>query len=204
MKAIWMLLQIDKRLSDHPFAAVVAADAPALVTRAYDTDNGRWAKRPTGASSVEYGSDWWIYAEADQLAMTLDLASGTLADELAQTQAHWLSDYVDHVYPGEVIPGIRRDGTPVWSWPPGDTAKCNEWKNGYHSSEHALVGMMVGHWREGEDVVLHFAVPEDAVDTFVATPYVFAGRELSREAGATHTVGGRTLQEVTVRFGDLY
>lgn len=204
MKAVWMVLQIDKRLDDHPFHDDVAALADPLVTRAFDLDNGRWAKRPTSASAVEYGSDWWIYAEADQLTATLDLADGRHAARLAQTQAHWLTDYVDEVYPGEVIPGIKRDGSPVWSWPATDTAKCNEWKNGYHSTEHALVLSIVGAWREGEDVVLHFALPDEAADTLPVTPYVFQGRELGRTPGQTREVGGRTLRQTTVRFSDIY
>lgn len=205
MKSVWMVREIDKRLPDHPFRELVEATARDLVARAFDEEHGRWSKRPTSASAVEYGSDWWQYAEADQLAATLDLVDGRYDALLASTQASWLEDYVDRVYDsGEVIPGITREGEPVWSWPPGDTAKCNIWKNGYHTSEHALVMAITGAQRAGEEVVLHFAVPAEEVATFTATPYIFHGRELGREAGAVVSVGGRELVEVAVRFGAIW
>ena len=203
MKAVWMLLEIDKRLPDHPFHDFVVSVADPLVARAFDGDNGRWAKRPTSASAVEYGSDWWIYAEADQLAATLNLTDARHDDLLVQTQAHWVSDFVDRDR-GEVVPGIKRDGSWAWNWPNGDTAKCNEWKNAYHSSEHALVLSILGRQREGAEVVLHFAVDPDDAATFIARPYIFHGREVGRTPGDLVTVGSRTLREVEVRFRDIY
>ncbi len=204
MKSVWMLLQLDKRLPSHPFHDFVAASADALVARAFDVDNGRWAKRPLSATAVEYGSDWWIYAEADQLTATLNLVDARYDTLLANTQANWVGDYVDRVYAGEVIPSIRRDGSPAYGWPPGDTAKCNEWKNGFHSTEHALILSILGNQREGAEVSLSFAVPpEDAAD-FIARPYIFEGREVRREPAAAVEVGGRTLQVVKVVFRDIY
>ncbi|MFO0746658.1 MAG: AGE family epimerase/isomerase [Myxococcota bacterium] len=203
LKALWMLLQIDKRHDDHPFHDYVAAHADTLLGRAFDTTNGRWAKRYSSATGVEYGNDWWIAAEEDQFAATLDLTDGRYDAILGQTQAHWLATTPTRSTPARSS-SVKRDGSPVYPWPAGDTAKCNEWKNGYHSSEHALVMAMLGDRREGKEVTLHFAVPVADVETFVATPYIFLGRELGREAGATHEVGGRVLQDVTVRFADLY
>lgn len=205
LKSYWMLLQIDKRLPDHPFHDFVINNVYRWVDRAYDSTNGRWGKRPVTATLNEWGSDWWIYAEADQLAATLDLIDGRYLDERTQTQAHWLSDYVDTRRAArEIIPGIRQDGSPVYGWPDDDTAKCNEWKNGFHSVEHALVLHLIGRWREDRPVELHFAVPEAEVNNFVAKPYVFDGREVSRTPAEVLTVGGRTLRHVVVTFDQLY
>ena len=205
LKSYWMVLQVDKRLADHPFHDVVFDQVYTLVDRAYDADNGRWSKRPTSASNVEYGSDWWIYAEEDQIAATLDLIDHRYTETLAATAGHWLSDYVDGTYEiGEIIPGIKRDGSPVWTWPATDNAKCNEWKNAFHSSEHALIMSLLGQYREDGEVELHFAVPADQVETFIAKPYTFEGRVVGREAGAHFTLGGRELTAVTVRFRDIY
>lgn len=205
LKSYWMLLQIDKRLADHPFEAFVKDNVYRWVDRAYDTTNGRWGKRPVNATGNEWGSDWWIYAEADQLAATLDLIDGRYVPVREQTQAHWLSDYVDTRRPArEIIPGIRQDGTPVYGWPDDDTAKCNEWKNGFHSVEHALVLYISGRYLEDRPVELHFAVPEAEVSTFIAKPYVFDGREVSRTPAEELTVGGRTLRHVVVTFDQIY
>ncbi|MCC7387092.1 MAG: AGE family epimerase/isomerase [Deltaproteobacteria bacterium] len=204
LKSYWMLLQVDKRLAAHPFRSFVLENVHHWITRAYDATNGRWAKRPTSASTVEYGSDWWIYAEADQLAATLDFLDARYADERALTGAHWLEDYVDTRPAREIISGIRRDGSPVYGWPDTDTAKCNEWKNGFHSVEHALVMYLAGQYLADAPAVLHFAVPAAAAQSFLARPYVFDGRELDRAEGSMLTVGGQALREVSVRFGELY
>lgn len=205
LKAFWALHLVDRRLADHPFRPIVAGSAGAQIARAYDAANGRWAKRPTGASSVEYGSDWWIYAEADQLTATLAVQEARLVDRpemivgLEQTAGHWLTDYVDRTRPArEVVPGIGRDGGWVWAWTDTDTAKCNEWKSGYHSAEHALVLYLTGHALQGTPATLHFAVEDPA--SFVARPYVFEGQEVARRVGGTVTVGGRTLTEVEIDF----
>ena len=203
LKAYWMVLQIDKRLPGHPFYAFLQDNVHTQVELAYDAPNGRWAKRPISPSQVEFGSDWWIYAEEDQIAATLNMIDGRYTDELIETAQHWMDDYVDDS-PGEVIPGITRTGNRAYNWPASDTAKCNEWKNGYHSSEHALVLYLTGRYLEDAEATLHFAVPADEAEAFVARPYIFDGVATTRTTGAALTVGGRALVDVAVSFTDLY
>lgn len=203
LKTYWMILQIDKRLPGHPFQSFLAAHVHDWVLKAYDVTDDRWAKRPTSASDVEYGSDWWIYAEADQITATLNMLDHRYTALLDKTAGHWLTDYVDPTF-GEIIPGIRRDGQKVYNWPPTDTAKCNQWKNAYHSTEHALVLYLHGKHMEDQPVTLYFAVPEAEVESFIAKPYIFDGRELSRSPMETFEVGGRTLRKVAVEFVELY
>lgn len=204
LKSYWMLLQIDKRLPHRPFQAFLVQNAKAWVDKAFDTPNGRWAKRPTSATEVEYGSDWWAYAEADQIAATLDLLDWSQAARLSSTTLHWLTDYVDTNAAKEIIPSINRTGGRVFNWPDTDNAKCNQWKNGYHSTEHALVMYLHGTALENAPAELHFAVPAAEVPSFVAKPYIFEGRELDRTSTATIAVGTSTLTTVRVRFDQLY
>lgn len=205
LKSYWMLLQVDKRLPDAPFHDFIAAEVHPWIDRAYDDDNGRWAKRPSSELSNEYGSDWWIYAEADQIAATLDLLDSRYRAFRAETQQHWLEDYVDRSRPvREVISGIRRDGSPVYGWPDTDTAKCNMWKNGFHSVEHALVSYLAGTHDENIEAELHFAVVEADVQSFIAKPYTLDGREVSRTPEENVTIAGSTLRHVRVRFDQLY
>ncbi|MGZ6124748.1 MAG: AGE family epimerase/isomerase, partial [Myxococcales bacterium] len=88
LKAYWALLQIDKRLADHPLQDFVARNAPATLTLAWDEPNGRWAKLPISQTAVSYGSDWWAYAESDQLAATLALHDASWIGILGKSAAH--------------------------------------------------------------------------------------------------------------------
>ncbi len=183
LKSYWALLLIDKRLDDRPFAGFLAANAPATLTMAFDQPNGRWAKYPTSATTVAYGSDWWAYAEADQLAATLALHDPAWLSTLDVTTTHFLADYVDRSRPArELVSSIRRDGS-GYGWPTTDTAKCNEWKNGFHSTEHALVMFLLGHYLAASPAPLYFAFPAAEVDALAkaARPYTFQGRYVSHE-----------------------
>lgn len=206
LKAYWMILEIDKRLPDHPFQRFLQDNVHTQIELAFDETYGLWSKRLISPSQVERGSDWWIYAESDQIAATLNLIDGRYTDELEQTAAGWLDDFVDDwgESAGEVIPGITRTGSRVYNWPASDTAKCNLWKNGYHSSEHALVLYLTGRYLEDAPATLHFAVPNDDVETFLARPYFFHGAEQGRTRGEARVVGGRNLVDVAVSFAELY
>jgi hypothetical protein len=179
LKAYWALLQIDKRLEDHPFLELLDANLEPALTRAHDVELGRWAKAPASLTEVTYGSDWWAYAEADQLAATLSLRDPTWIPTVALTSAHFRSDYVDRTRPArEVVPSISRGGAWVRRWPDNDTAKAGMWKNGFHSTEHAMVMMLLGHYLENTPAQLYFALPAADLAKMAADsrPYTFLGR----------------------------
>ncbi len=184
LKAYSALLLVDGRLPDRPFAAFLAEQAPAALSRAHDASYGRWAKQPTSATTVQYGSDWWVYAEADQLAAALALHDPAWLPVVAETSTHFRGDYVDRTRAArEVVPSVGRDGSWVYPWPDANTAKCNDWKNGFHASEHALVMFLVSHWLAGTPAPLHFAFPaaEAAALAAEARPYTLQGRVASVE-----------------------
>jgi hypothetical protein len=184
LKSYWALLQIDKRLDDRPFAAFLATNAKATLTRAFDAPNGRWAKLPITTVANRYGSDWWAYAEADQLAATLALHDPAWIPTVATSSGHFVADYVDRTRPvRELVSSVSQTGAWVYPWPDGDTAKCNEWKNGFHSTEHALVMFLFGHYLEGTPAPLYFAfTPADlAAQAQASRPYTFQGRYVSHE-----------------------
>jgi len=184
LKAFWALTQVDKRLPDRPFEKLLKAEANAAVTRAYDDRRGRWKKRPLSDTIDEYGSDWWSWAEADQLAATLALHDPAWIPAVATTAARWREEYVDTSRPArEVFPSITAGGDPAYPWPDGDTAKCNEWKSAFHSTEHALVLYLFSHWLAGTPAPLYFAFPASDVEAMAAvtTPYTFQGKVASVE-----------------------
>lgn len=205
LKAYWALLQIDKRLPDRPFGDFLAQRARATLTLAYDAPNGRWAKRPMSPNTVQYGSDWWAYAESDQLAATVALHDPSWIATVAATAPHFRSDFVDRTRAArELVPSVRRDGSWAWGWGDGDTAKCNEWKNGFHGAEHALVMNLFGHWLEGTPAPLYFAFPTEKVAAMAANarPYNFQGRVAAVEdLGPLTTDASR--HKVRVSFDQL-
>ena len=184
LKSYWALTQIDKRLDDRPFASFLAANAPATLTRAWDAPNGRWAKMPITSVANRYGSDWWAYAEADQLAATLALHDPAWIAKVEQSSTNFRADYVDRTRPvRELVSSVSQTGAWVYPWPTTDTSKCNEWKNGFHSTEHALVVFLLGHYLAGTPAPLYFAfVPADIdAQARASRPYTFQGRYVSHE-----------------------
>lgn len=205
LKTHWALSQIDKRLDDHPFFAFLQANTAPTLRLAYDpAPYDRWANRPTSATTVAYGTDWWAAAEADQLAVTLALHDASWIQPLARTAANFRADFVDRFRDArELVPSVRRDGS-WYGWSPSSTAKCNEWKSGFHSTEHALVMFLFSHWLANTPAPLHFAWPpaEIAARAARATPYTFQGKVASVEDKGP-LAGDPTRNHVVVTFTEL-
>ena len=205
LKAHWALTQIDKRLADRPFRDFLVTWTDATLTRALDATSGRWKKQPTSPTSDDYGSDWWAFAEADQLAATLALHDPKWIPVVADSSTHWRTEYVDTKNAiREIIPGITAAGTPVYNWPATDTAKCNEWKSSFHSHEHALVLFLFGHYLAGTPAPLYFAFPAAEIEARAkaSTPYTFQGKvDGWEDLGEIPDSGG--LHKVRVTFTEL-
>lgn len=206
LKAYWAVLQIDKRLPDRPQAAFLAASAPPTLARAHDATWRRWRRAPTSAeTTTANGNDWWQAAEADQLAATLALRDPAWLPVLAATSANFRQDYVDRTRSArELVPSVTHSGGWAYGWPTSDTAKCNQWKSGFHSTEHALVMYLLGHWLAGTPAPLHFAFPADRVAALAAaaTPYTFQGAVDSWE-DLGPLASDPTRHHVVVRFKEL-
>jgi len=205
LKAYWGLLQVDKRLPDHPLQSFLLQHAPATLTLAYDAPNGRWAKFPTSTTTVAYGSDWWAFAEADNLAATLALHDSRWIATLGQTATNFRGDYVDRTRPArEVVSSVSRTGSWVYPWPDADTSKCNVWKNGFHTAEHALVLYLFANWLAGTPAPLYFAFPAADVATRAAAarPYTFLGNVVKVE-DLGPLAGDPTRHKVRVSFDQL-
>jgi hypothetical protein len=154
------------------------------LTLAWDQPNGRWAKRPLSQTGVVYGSDWWAYAESDQLAATLAMGDAKWIPIVAETSRHFREEYVDRTRPvREVVPSISRNGAWAYGWGDKDTAKCNEWKSGFHAAEHALVMDLFSRWAAAQPAQLYFAFPAAQVQALGqgARPYTLLGNVASVE-----------------------
>jgi len=205
LKAHWALTQIDKRLPDRPFTNFLLLSTEATLTRAFDSATARWKNRPTSPTTDDYGSDWWAFAEADQLAATLALHTPAWISVVAETSTHWRNEYVDKKNAiREIIPSITATGEPAFNWPSTDTAKCNEWKSSFHSHEHALVLFLLGHYLAGTPAPLYFAFPAAEIEARAraSTPYTFQGKvDGWEDLGEIPDSGG--LHKVRVSFSEL-
>jgi mannose/cellobiose epimerase-like protein (N-acyl-D-glucosamine 2-epimerase family) len=165
-KALWMIGRIARLAGDRELAAFVDREAPKVLDMARLPD-GTWGSRLRRDGSVETYKEWWIYAELDQLAETLALSDRKWAKPLDATAAFWLDHMVDK-RGHEVWGGVAGTGDV-----PSGQPKIHQWKSGYHSCEHALVGYLTSSALEGKAPALWFALPgKDAV----VRPYVFEGR----------------------------
>ena len=198
-KTVWALHLIDARVPNPVFRQVVEGLGPKLLARAFDPSYGRWAKRPLSDSSVEYGSDWWGAIALDQLEATIAVDDA----RLAQAAGNFLTDYVDRSRTvRELVPSVGRDGAWVWPWSDEDTAKCNDWKNGYHAAEHALVMYLMAHARRGSPATLYFAraLPEARDESLSYQPYLFDGVQLSERVSGELSLLGQRFTGVEVDF----
>ena len=190
-KALWMIERIGRLTGDEALVAFAAREATPLLARAYLPETGSWGSRPHADGTVEDGKEWWIYAELDQLTATLALADPRRARDLPRTYDFWLRHFVDQQH-GE-----------VWGWlgPQGEGGrglKIFQWKSGYHSAEHALVGYLTTQSLKGEAATLHFALPSRDAPV---RPYLFSGRAERVEAAPLPGFPGR--ERITVDFTGL-
>ena len=191
-KAYWMLERIGRLTKDQALIDLATTGARALLKQAYLPDSGTWGSRLSPDGSVDTGKEWWIYAELDQLAATLALTDPAQAAPLPRTADFWFRVMVDH------------RGHEVWGgaggpdFEPYEGPKIHQWKSGYHSAEHALVGYLTAQALHGEPATLYFAPSNPKAPL---RPYVFEGTIASRTSGPLPGFPGR--QKVKVAFSGL-
>ena len=167
-KALWMLGRVARSTGDEEMARTAKAGGLRLVEEVFRAEDGWWAGGWTADGSPGNGPAlWWAYAELDQLAASLALEEPRAARNLGRAYDFWFSHYVDH----------RDSGTWPIAVPPGERSlalKASLWKNGYHSAEHALVGLITANALRGQPVSLYFAAAAGS-DLSVLRPYLFEG-----------------------------
>ena len=167
-KAFWMLERIGRLTKDAALVDLATAGGRHLLKQAYLPDSGTWGSRWRADGTPDPGKEWWIYAELDQLAETLALRDPAQAKPLPRTTAFWFDRLVDPV--GHEVWG-GAGGPPDFE--PWEGPKIHQWKSGYHSAEHALVGYLTTQALHHQPAILYFA-PEDVQAPM--RPYVFEGQ----------------------------
>jgi hypothetical protein len=154
-KALWMIRWTGLITGHSELVAFAQDNAKALLQRAYLNNCGCWGEGLLAGGTVDVNTAWWTYAELDQLAGTLATVNITFAQYLPSAYNYWFTYFVDKEH-GEVWNSV--DGkTHV---PERKLPKEWEWKNAYHSFEHALVGYIVGQQLNNLQVTLYYALPD--------------------------------------------
>lgn len=190
VKAFWMIERTGRLLDDPSLVEFGRRGGAALLRKAFVPATGCWASGFRRDGELDTGLTWWTFAELDQMAATLALETGEGRAYLEKTYACWRERLVDTVH------------HEVWAFAdPSDPGrhggKAFQWKNGYHTAEHALVSYLAAQQLAGQPALLHFAF--DAVPTrWSLRPYVFTGDVASVREAPLPTFPGR--RNVTVSF----
>jgi hypothetical protein len=206
IKSFWMLQQIGEILKDEELITFAENNASQLLSSAFDTNTRTWTKQPYLDSQEQIVRDenknWWIYSELDQMSGTLCLKDGFYCDNyLESTVNWWLDNMVDKTY-GEVWEEVKSDGSKIGR-------KQWEWKNGFHSYEHALVGYVTSELARGNEIQLYFANTDGNTNNL--QPYYYDGNITQYSTELMPTIQDTRLQSflspdlqrVSVRFQNL-
>ena len=192
-KAYWMLERIGRLTKDQSLVDLATIGGKAVLQQAYLPESGTWGSRLHPDGSIGTGKEWWIYAELDQLAATLALTDPAQAAPLPRTAEFWFRRMVDPVH-HEVWGGTG--GAPDFE--PWQGPKIHQWKSGYHSAEHALVGYLTAQALHGQSAHLYFAPPSAKA---LLRPYFFEGTATTRSSQPLPGFPGR--RKVGVAFTTL-
>ena len=174
-KTLWMIYMIGREVGDSQLSSFARGEALKLLERAYvgeaDSAAGKspWLWSPPELTPYYNLPYWWIYAELDQLTATLAVSEPALANKyLRETFSFWLEWFVDQEA-GEVWQvGGPNSGMPI--------LKAHNWKNGFHSLEHAIVALIGTAGVRREPITLYYAFAEGQSD-LERQPYYFNAAE---------------------------
>lgn len=169
IKAMWMMRMIGLLSGESSLVSFVNENGPKVLERAYLPESGSWGSGIERGGSIDIDKNWWVYAELNQFTASVALENPSLISYLPQTVSYWFNYFVDREY-GEVWSGVNGST----NQPLNEMPKQWPWKNGYHSSEHALVGYITSSQLHGEPVSLYYAFKQmPSVDTI--HPYFYRG-----------------------------
>jgi mannose/cellobiose epimerase-like protein (N-acyl-D-glucosamine 2-epimerase family) len=164
IKALWMIERVGRQSRNESLIMFSEQRVPDLLFRAYDDRDATWGSKVDQNGRFVRDREWWIHCELDQVAATWALHDSSISRYLPTTYGFWMDQFVDKrhggIYHMLTATGERR------------FPKAHLWKNGFHESEHALIGYITAQVLRGEPVVLYYAPREDLEQPDVQ-PYLF-------------------------------
>jgi mannose/cellobiose epimerase-like protein (N-acyl-D-glucosamine 2-epimerase family) len=169
VKAFWMLYLGAQMNGDEKLRTFARDGMRRIVETAYLPATGSWGSRMKPGGEVDAGKEWWIYAELDQALSTLAVEEGDSPERLEHTWQFWLDHMVDK-RGGEVWGWVAPDGSA-----PTGAIKQHQWKNGFHSMEHAVVSYLTAQALNNKPARLYYAV-ENGMPEFTPSAYTMHGK----------------------------
>jgi len=198
IKAFFMIYLTGKMVNNERLISFAQTNASRLLESAYDSDSGTWGLRFILDENGEVINDldkiWWVYTELDQMAATLSLEDSSYIDKyLKSTVNWWLENMVDH------------QNHEVWNkltWPEltPKLPKQYQWKNGFHSHEHVVVGYITAQATQNQPVTLYFARKQGQENDGIR-PYYYTGKVTEIKTEPLPSVP--EINKVTVTFTDI-
>jgi mannose/cellobiose epimerase-like protein (N-acyl-D-glucosamine 2-epimerase family) len=174
MKSLWMLYLVGERTGQRDLTEFARPLVAPLLERAAQP-SGCWGSGLGPRGTLQRDSEWWIFVELDQAAATLagrEPSAAPYARYLAKSYDCWFTRFVDHKN-HEVWPFVPSDWTET-VFDQRQPAKLHHWKNGYHSMEHALVGLITTAGLTGQTLPLYYAFVKPPTRQRIQ-PYYFSG-----------------------------
>ena len=179
IKAYWMLMLAGRELGDTELERFGRDGGAKIIESAWDAESGAWGSAWHG-QEIDTSKSWWIYAELDQMTSFLALERPELTSRLESSWGFWLTK-MTAPNGGEIYGWVDPSGAA-----PANSLRIHQWKNGYHSFEHALVSYLTAQALAGKRATLHFALGGDTTNL---RPYLMPGKPVSvKSRGGLQTV----------------
>jgi mannose/cellobiose epimerase-like protein (N-acyl-D-glucosamine 2-epimerase family) len=198
IKAFLMIYHIGQFTNNNQLSAFSQSRMPDIFEKAFvkarnSNTLGFWASALRSDGVLDKKRNWWIYAELDQAAATLSLENPAFTKYLVDTYQYWF-DYMVDKNNYEVWHTINLKGE-------AESPKVHQWKNGYHSMEHALVGYITSQALHDKPVILYYAFEPKATDVTLL-PYFYSGTVKQKSTEGLMTDLG--LEKIKVVFEKVH
>lgn len=201
IKNFWMLYLVAQLTGDEELAGFAKSNGTLLLEKSFITELGRWGSMYLDSSlNVDPYILGWQYAEFDQVATTFSLADKTFYDQYLRSSFKVYYDrLIDH-QGKETYWGLNDKNEPY-----NLGFKVGMWKNGFHSMEHALIGLVGTSSYYDQETKLYFAINESIdIDEVVLNPYYFRFDNSSQKLVNSNSGLLPELQIVEVTYPEIF
>jgi hypothetical protein len=174
-KTYWTILLAGEMYNNEEDIEFAKANLEKIIEAAY-LDEGAWSISPL--PEEKNAKRWWIYAELDQAACILNFdEQQNYTKFLSKTQRFWLRKFVDHKGGKEIFSDLDEHNNPM------NGLKIHHWKNGFHSAEHTLFGIIQSAYINNERLNLFYAFNANAKpDNSKIQPHYFEADITSKDS----------------------